>query len=348
MTDFDSANLTGATVTLTNAQAAGDRLLVNGSSLASGTLPSGIAWTRTDSTVTFPAPIRRRNMPTRSSRSSSRTRPTAPPPFSGSVNVTATDGAGTSNVAVAAITVNAVNDAPVLADTALSLTVLKTPASFRRVGSLVSVYTGGITEPDGGATRGIAIVASNETNGTWYYSVNGGTNWTAVGVVNAANSLLLADNANTRLYFAPNANYNGSSTSALTVRAWDQTSGAAGTKVSTATTGGTTAFSSATDVIDVSVTAVNDAPTLTATGSNPTFTEDGSSVSLFSGAAASTIEGGQTITSLTLTVSNISNGAAERLTRRRHDLQPDQRRDRHHRDQRHDLLGQRCRLGPPP
>ena len=182
------------------------------------------------------------------------------------------------------------------------------------VGSLVSAYTGGITEPDGSATRGIAIVSSNETNGTWYYSTNAGASWTAVGTVSSAQSLLLADNASTRLYFAPNANYNGSSASALTIRAWDQTSGAAGTKVSTATSGGTTAFSSATDVIDVSVTSVNDAPTLTATGSNPTFTEDGSSVSLFSGAAASTIEGGQTITSLTLTVSNLANGAAERLT----------------------------------
>ena len=64
----------------------------------------------------------------------------------------------------------------------------------------------------------------------------------------------------------------------------------------------------------MNVAAVNDAPTLSASGSNPTFTEDGSSVSLFSGAAASTIEGGQTIASLQLTVSNLSNGASEVLT----------------------------------
>ena len=73
--------------------------------------------------------------------------------------------------------------------------------------------------------------------------------------------MLLADNASTRLYFAPNADYNGTSTGALTLRAWDQTSGTAGTKVTTASNGGTTAFSSATDTIDVTVSAVNDALT---------------------------------------------------------------------------------------
>src|SRR6185369_16992867 len=64
-----------------------------------------------------------------------------------------------------------------------------------------------------------------------------------------------------RLYFQPSAaNWNGTASAALTIRAWDQTSGSAGTKVDTSSNDGTTAFSSATDVIDVTVTAVNDAP----------------------------------------------------------------------------------------
>ena len=163
----------------------------------------------------------------------------------------------------ASLVINAVNDAPTLADTALTITVAEDAgAPSGAVGSLVSAFTGGISDVDSGAVKGIAITATNETNGTWYYSTNGGTNWTGVGTVSAAQSLLLADNASTRLYFAPAANYNGTSTSALTLRAWDQTSGAAGTKVDTSTNGGTTAFSSATDVIDVTVTAVNDAPVL--------------------------------------------------------------------------------------
>ncbi|MBN2615960.1 MAG: VCBS repeat-containing protein, partial [Bacteroidales bacterium] len=63
----------------------------------------------------------------------------------------------------------------------------------------------------------------------------------------------------------------------------------------------------------ISVTPVNDPPTLTATASNPTFTEGGSAVTLFSSATASTVESGQTITSLGLTVSNLADGTAEIL-----------------------------------
>ncbi len=81
-----------------------------------------------------------------------------------------------------------------------------------------------------------------------------------MGSVSNTSALLLADNGSTRLYFAPNADYNGTSSAALTVRAWDQTSGTAGTKVTTASNGGTTAFSSVMDTIDVTVTAIDDAP----------------------------------------------------------------------------------------
>ena len=86
----------------------------------------------------------------------------------------------------AVITVTAVNDAPVLADTALSITVAEDAALSGAVGSLLSAFappTGGISDVDSGAVKGIAIVGSNETNGAWYYSTNGGTNWTAVGTV---------------------------------------------------------------------------------------------------------------------------------------------------------------------
>ncbi|MBL8043064.1 MAG: DUF4347 domain-containing protein [Nitrospira sp.] len=164
--------------------------------------------------------------------------------------------------AVMTVDITPANDAPVLADTALSVTVTEDAgAPSGAVGSLVSAFTGGITDVDSGAAKGIAIMGSNETNGTWYYTTNGGSTWTAVGTVSDTSALLLADNGSTRLYFSPNADYNGTSTAALTVRAWDQTSGAVGAKVTTASNGGTTAFSSATDTIDVSVTPINDAPT---------------------------------------------------------------------------------------
>ena len=65
----------------------------------------------------------------------------------------------------------------------------------------------------------------------------------------------------------------------------------------------------------VTVTPVNDEPTLTATGLNPGFTENGAAVDLFSTVAASAIEAGQNLNNLVLTVSNVAGtGATENLT----------------------------------
>ncbi|WP_300329058.1 DUF4347 domain-containing protein, partial [Accumulibacter sp.] len=171
-------------------------------------------------------------------------------------------GGALQNTGSTTVTITAVNDAPVLADTALSITVAEDAVvPSGAVGSLLSAFTGGISDVDSGALKGIAITASNETNGTWYYSTNSGTNWSTVGVVSNTSALLLADDGNTRLYFTPNADYNGTASSALTLRAWDRSSGSAGSKVDTSSNGGSTAYSSATDVVDVTVTAINDAPT---------------------------------------------------------------------------------------
>ena len=68
---------------------------------------------------------------------------------------------------------------------------------------------------------------------------------------------------------------------------------------------------SAQGVASVAITPVNDAPTLTATASSPTFTENGSAVSLFGSAAISTLEAGQLITELELTVTNLVNAENE-------------------------------------
>ncbi|WP_417456237.1 VCBS domain-containing protein [Kordiimonas sp.] len=63
----------------------------------------------------------------------------------------------------------------------------------------------------------------------------------------------------------------------------------------------------------VSITEVNDAPTLDATGSNPTFTEGGAASDVFNTVTASTIETGQTISGLILTVTNVSDTENEIL-----------------------------------
>jgi hypothetical protein len=87
-------------------------------------------------------------------------------------------------------------------------------------GSGLDNYTDANNEP-----AGIAITQVS-TNGTLYFSTNGGTDWAALtGTVSAISALALYADANTRVYFKPNANYSGSLLDAITFKAWDQTGG---------------------------------------------------------------------------------------------------------------------------
>ncbi|MEA5563820.1 DUF4347 domain-containing protein, partial [Planktothrix agardhii] len=166
------------------------------------------------------------------------------------------------------------NTAPVLADTVVTLSnvledaVAPTGAVGTLISSIAAIGTN-ITDPDTGAVAGVAITVADTTNGSWFYTTNGGTTWTALGAVSDTNARLLAANANTRIYFQPTtADYNGTITNALTFRAWDQMAGVNGGTADTSTNGGSTAFSTATDTAAITVTPVNDIPSFTAT--NPT------------------------------------------------------------------------------
>ena len=183
-------------------------------------------------------------------------------------NITATGGATafSSVTDTAEIVVAGVNHAPGLLDTALTLTALNEDAgipSGAMVGTAVHALTGGITDADSGAVAGIAVTAADTSHGSWYYTIDGGTSWTAADALSDGHALLLADNANTRVYFNPAADYNGTVTDVITIHAWDATSGTAGNYADVSTAGGTTAFSNASDTADLTVHAVNDAPTLT-------------------------------------------------------------------------------------
>ncbi|MCS6329467.1 MAG: DUF4347 domain-containing protein, partial [Nitrospira sp.] len=85
-----------------------------------------------------------------------------------------------------------------------------------------------VTDADGGAQLGIAISGANTSNGTWWYSINNGSTWNALGAVSDGSVRLLAANASTRIYFQADANYNGTVSDAITFHAWDQTSGTNG------------------------------------------------------------------------------------------------------------------------
>ncbi|MGB5676410.1 MAG: DUF2341 domain-containing protein, partial [Gammaproteobacteria bacterium] len=119
------------------------------------------------------------------------------------------------------------NDAPVLGG-ANDLTTIDED-DFANGGTLVSdLIAGQVSDVDSGALEGIAVIAVDDSNGTWEYTTDGGSNWTAFGAVDASTARLLAADANTSVRFVPDANWNGTVTNGITFHAWDQTSGANG------------------------------------------------------------------------------------------------------------------------
>src|SRR5205085_3118514 len=130
-----------------------------------------------------------------------------------------------------------------------------------------------ITDPDTGAVTGIALTGTDTSHGTWFFSTNNGGTWAAVGAVSNTSALLLSADANARLYFQPSATFTGTDTSAITFRAWDQTSGSNGaTGVNTSSNGGATAFSIATDTADITINAnLSVSHTLSSSGQRATF-----------------------------------------------------------------------------
>src|SRR5439155_1492147 len=129
----------------------------------------------------------------------------------------------------ATITVTSVNDAPVLTPATELIGITEDQTSnVSDPGQTVASFLGSsISDVDSGAVQGIAITGFGSTNGAWQFSTDGGTTWSAVGAVSNGSALLLRSTDKVR--FLPDGNNGGSDT--ITYRAWDQTSGSAGTKV---------------------------------------------------------------------------------------------------------------------
>ncbi len=200
------------------------------------------------------------------------------------------------------VTINDVNEAPVLDNSGSPLLSTITEDNINNSGQTIAsiiASAGGdrITDVDAGAIEGIAVTALSSGNGTWQYSFDG-TNWTDIGAVTNASALLLRSSDYIR--FVPNEQ---NATSAnFTFRAWDQTSGSAGNKVDSTSNGGATAFSSSSEVASITATAVNDAPTIT----------NSSTVSL-TGTDEDTVSTTFTVTSLLSSVAwgDVDSGAAQ-------------------------------------
>lgn len=197
------------------------------------------------------------------------------------VSDTTTNG-GTTAFSTATAVVNQVvtslNDAPVLTSASPTLPGLS-DGQTNDTGVLVSsLYSTNYTDVDTVAIKGIAITGLNRGNGNWQFSTDGGTSWSNFGVI-AVNSALLLRSTD-RVRFVPDG-VNGT-TADFTFRAWDQTGlsiGLQGIKYDTSVAGGTTAFSIGQDTASITVTAVNDAPTLTGSGGTLTWTEGNNTTS---------------------------------------------------------------------
>ena len=160
--DGDDTNMTSAAITLTNPQA-GDRLLVDGSSAASGTLASGIAWTRTNSVVTLSGSFTKAQYAAALAlirfENTTETPATAPR----IINVVVSDGIANSNTSVATININLAPD----------------PVNDAFTGNEDTAITGSVlaNDTDIGTTPSIANPLSVDTgpiNGT-LTSFNAGT-----------------------------------------------------------------------------------------------------------------------------------------------------------------------------
>ncbi len=146
-----------------------------------------------------------------------------------SVTITVTD-SGTGNLIDSetfTITVAEVNIAPVLTG-ANDLSSI-TEDDISNAGTLVSdLIIGHFSDADGISSSGIAVVGTDNGNGSWEYTIDGGSNWLAFGSPSSGFARLLAADANTLVRFVPSADYNGTITNGITFHAWDQTTGSSG------------------------------------------------------------------------------------------------------------------------
>lgn len=177
------------------------------------------------------------------------------------------DGALDSASATISITVNSVNDAPILYPSAPQLVPAQQGATDPP-GTLINDFLSGrVTDADGSLMRGIAITfVTGTTSGKWQFKYDA-LSWTNLPAVSQAAALLLPGRAQIR--FVPGvASFTGQVK--LNYRAWDQTQGALGGTfdISNKATsiGGSTAFSTA---FDVATLKVDKPPVLTQPNTTP-------------------------------------------------------------------------------
>lgn len=232
------------------------------------------------------------------------------------VEVTVSDGVDTSETVTSTISVQPANSAPeLIPDAGMVFTAIDEDNVTQKGDTVAALIAGApappITDVDSSGPFGFAVVGTDSTNGTWEYSIDGGTSWTPFGNVAATAAALL--NADARIRFLPATDYFGEA-GGVTVRAWDLTSGNNGsTGIDTSTNGGSSAFSSTTTTIPITVMPVNDAPALSIGAINPIFREGDAPVEITGPSLQLTDVDGTTLESATIKIENLPASEPERL-----------------------------------
>ena len=159
-------------------------------------------------------------------------------------------------------------------------------------GTLVSTLIAGhVTDADG-PSSGIAVVGVDDTNGTWEYTTDSGSNWYAFGTVDTSTARLLAADAGTSVRFVPDSDWNGTVSNGITFHAWDQSSG---------TIGGTADISSIETVRDEFI-----ANSFTGNDGTVNWTGDWQELGESDGSAAGNVKADTTPTALEIGGLNVS------------------------------------------
>ncbi|MBF0612142.1 MAG: hypothetical protein HQL55_13560, partial [Magnetococcales bacterium] len=121
------------------------------------------------------------------------------------------------------------NDPPVLDNSAIFYPgsgIQGLPVEF----SIDRLLGNSVTDEDQGAVEGIAITGLDSSNGTWYYSLDGGANWQAIDGASNTSALLLAAGGGSKLRFVADE-FSFVGTAEFNFKAWDQNFGANGQRV---------------------------------------------------------------------------------------------------------------------
>ena len=111
-----------------------------------------------------------------------------------------------------------------------------------------------------GDLPGIAITGTNLQGGTLYYSIDDGMTWAELGAVSENSARVLYADGDTRLAFTPAADFNGSISDVVILKAWDRTGGHDNADLHHFSHEDDTPleFSTATDTVSITVDPAND------------------------------------------------------------------------------------------